>query len=504
MKNLNSILCLILLFLITHIAYAARGDLEQIYQGQDIDTMIVNFMKENNIPGMVLAIVEAPYIPRVVGYGLADINSKRLVSTNTIFNIGQITDAFTAVGIMQLVDAGMLKLDNPMKTYISNLPRAWQNITVRELISHSSGLPNYADAPSFDYNHSYTPDQIISLIQNKPLLFTPGTAVAASATDFYFLRMLIEKNSGMSYQEFIKKNQFERIPLKHTFFVSNVSDIKNEINNGSIPFKHTLFTKKAEYINPTELATGYTQVNNSLVVAKPISGGSTFADADIVSSAEDISIWDIGLAGDVFIKNKENRDFLYNTITLKNGKIIHANAGWQFPGFPKFMYIEGHVAGYSSFLSRFTAPKELVCVTLLANKGNVLGLEELGRKIAGSYNLRLGPPNKAVWIESKQSPFSDKETFDRFIAAVKEQNINVAKSQNNNGTYVLNLNAPSKATASLPFQVIVMKDQIGQVWLQFTNPVALAKKYGIQGQDEQLKQMYSALLKATRKTTTAY
>src|SRR3990167_6271800 len=109
--------------------YAARGDIQQLYQGQTIDDMVIHFMMENHIPGLSLAIVQAPYIPRVVGYGLAYTETKRLVSSNTIFDIGQITTGFTAIAIMQLVEEGKIKLTDPIGQYIPQLPNEWQSIT---------------------------------------------------------------------------------------------------------------------------------------------------------------------------------------------------------------------------------------------------------------------------------------------------------------------------------------------------------------------------------------
>ncbi len=506
-------------------ARAERGDFHALYRGQSIDNLIIQFMEENNIPGLVVAIVQAPYIPRVVGYGMADTASKRLVGTNTVFNIGQMTTAFTAVAIMQLKEENKLTLDDPIKKFIPNVPAAWHDITIRQLFTHTSGLPSYTDLKEFNYSTPFSVDQIIQLFKERPLLFAPGTNVANSATDFYLLGVIVEKASGVSYEEYVTKNQIERAGLKHTFFLSTLNTIKSEINNGSKPFKHDQFKHDVAFINPTEQATGYTAPEDKLIEAKPSHWQAAHGNAGIVASAEDISIWDIALAGDILIKDASDRAFLYGPVTLSSGKVIPANAGWQFPGHGGLMYITGNVPGFSSYLSRFTDSKELVCVTLLANKDNVKGLDILARKIAGSYDSHLAAPPSAPWAMTVQSPYTVEETLDRATKIVEAQGGKVfgridhsgeaAKvNQKLNPTQVLLIGNPSKGTVlmqtnnaiamDLPLKILAWRDDKAHVWVSFTDPVALAKIYNVGGLDPQLKKMQEALIQLVTKATTPY
>ncbi len=89
-----------------------RGNVQVAYQGKSIDQMIYEFMEEQGIPGMTLAIVQAPYIPRVVGYGITDIEKGNLASPKTIWPIGPISQGFTAVAVMQLYEKGKLNPDD--------------------------------------------------------------------------------------------------------------------------------------------------------------------------------------------------------------------------------------------------------------------------------------------------------------------------------------------------------------------------------------------------------
>ncbi len=121
--------CLIVIILtgvimdsVTSFAGSGRGDFHTVYQGKSVDDLIIQYMEDNGVPGMTLAIVQAPYITRVVGYGLADTTSRRLAATRTVFNVGQLTNAYTAVAVMQLKEEGKFKLDDPISSYLSDIP----------------------------------------------------------------------------------------------------------------------------------------------------------------------------------------------------------------------------------------------------------------------------------------------------------------------------------------------------------------------------------------------
>lgn len=265
---------------------ASRGNPDMSFGGETVDAMIAAFMKEHDVPGMAVAIVQAPYITRVTGFGLADRDKRTLVADNTLFDVGQMKHAYTAVAVMQLVEMGKLKLDD-----------------VR-------GALRTAD-PS--------------------------------------LEQVVEKASGVAYEEFVRKQQFEPLGLKHTVFGADLARVPRE------------------RIDPTEPATGS---------GKP-------APRAIYSSARDISVWDIALAGDILIKDAELRKVLY---VPGDAKQVGA---WRFPGRPGLMITTGSGNGFSSLLSRYTDPSELVCVTLLANKEG-LDLNALAESIAAAHNATLG------------------------------------------------------------------------------------------------------------------
>ncbi len=286
----------------------------------------------------------------------------------------------------------------------------------------------------FRYSNEYQVKELLNLINDEGLLFQSGTQMKSSATNSYLLGLIIEKVSGVSYQDYVTKNQIERLGLKHTFFISNIQKLANEVANGTSPFKHTKFLNNPVFINPVEAATGYEQSENGLTAVPAPTWSATFSASGIVASAEDISLWDIGLAGDILVKDVEDRRFLYSA-PLINGQMVPGNAGWFFPGHKGLVEIKGSLPGYSAFLSRFTDPSELLCVTLLANKGNLPDLDLLARKIAASFDEKLGTPVGSSWSETLQSPYSVKETIDRVSQIIK----------NNDGTVFAHIDHAAEA-----------------------------------------------------------
>ncbi|MFJ1268375.1 serine hydrolase [Legionella lytica] len=481
---------------------SSRGDFRTIYQGQSVDDLIIEYMEQNAVPGMSLAIVQAPYITRVVGYGLADTQSKRLVSTRTVFHVGQITTAYTAVAIMQLHEEGKLDLDDCIISYLpSSAPPSWENTSIRHLITHSSGIPDYTNSKGFSYQHQYAPTEIINLIKDETLLFPSGTESQMSASNFYLLGLIVEQASGMSYEAYITKNQIERMGLQRTFFINTLSSLENETSNGTKPFKHSEFLKNPIFVDPTEHAVGNSTDN---ATAPDVSWTSSFANSGILASAQDISIWDIGLAGGILVKNAENRAFLYQSPMLANQQKISGNAGWSFPGHPGLMHIKGNIPGFSAFLSRFTAANELVCVTLLANKENLTDLDILARKIAAAFDIKLAAMDGGLKAETIQSPYTVQQTIERLRSIVSKKGGKIfahidhsAEANKVNQsllpTEVLIIGNPAKGTAlmqenpavalDLPLRIMVTEDQNGEVWLNFADPIKLKEDYHLQGNE---------------------
>lgn len=504
-------------------AHAQRGNPRMQFEGETIDEMIEQFMTEHQIPGMTLAIVQAPYIPRAVGYGMSDVSRELLASPNTLWNIGQMTRAFTAVAIVQLLEDGKLKLEDPVGKMLPDLPSAWQGITVKQLMAHVSGLPDYTKRENFDPAREYQPKEIIALVKDSQLLFPSGTQAADSATDFFLLGLVVEKASGMSYEAFVTKNQIERLGLKNTMFASDFAKLKREAVEKN-EMKHKQFLVERPYIDPTEVAVGYVSDDDKMVPVKPNSQSAWLGNGSVFASATDISLWDIGLAGGLLIKDKANRSLIYGPVLLNDGSVLPANCGWRFPAHKGLMDIEGHVPGFSTYLSRFTDKSELVCVTLCANKDGV-DLSGLARKIAGAYNRKLGPPVGPKVMTCRESCYPVKVTMDRMESFLRKNEVGIiarvdhaaaAKTKNleMSPAEVLIFGDPAMGTPlmlsqqsmalDLPLRVMVWQEADGTVWAGHHDVFELARQHDVIDQDQLIRAINKRLESALRYATAPY
>lgn len=477
-----------------------RGNVHVAYQGKAIDQMIYEFMEEQGIPGMTLAIVQAPYIPRVVGYGVTDFEKGNLAAAKTLWPIGPISQGFTAVAVMQLYEKGKLDLNDPIGKYLKDIPEAWKPITVLQLMQHSSGIADYREQKAFDVSANYEPGQLVQMAASVPLAFKAGTDVKQSATNFLLLTSIIEKTAKMPYHDFVKKHQIDYLGLKQTYFGEDLAKVKQE-DVTTTANVHQTFKKDKDYINPSETTTGYVEKDGKLAVAPTISPTSLKGFSDIWASAENVSHWDIGLAGNVLIEKPENRDIIYKPTKLANGKIVPAIAGWQFYNHKGLMDIKGNSPGHSAFLSRFTDASELVCVTLLANKEGV-DLTNLGCRIAAAFDSgKMGTGANDDLLYTYESQFSVDETVARLEKTLQTMSIPVfAKFDHGKNAeevglkmlpnQVIVFGSPKVGTAlmqenpsisiELPLKISVWEDKNGSVWASFPQMKAMAASYGME------------------------
>jgi D-alanyl-D-alanine carboxypeptidase len=298
--------------------------------------------------------------------------------------------------------------------------------------------------------------------------------------------------------------------LKHTFFASELDAVPHEKFTGAE--KHQKFLHQANLINPSEPATGYQGPTTQEVPRPPRQRGAIYA------SALDVSLWDVGLAGDILIHDPALRKILYTPAATQDGAAVPTSGPWFFPGHPGLMVSTGSSPGFSSLLSRFTHPDELVCVTLLANKEG-LDLTQLARRIAGAYDPKIGPPPGTADRRIQQSPFSVSETMGRLEKALREKNVTImgrvdhaqaAKQAGltlapteeiifgNPAAGTLLMQANRAVALDLPLRAVAWEEK-GAVWLGATDPVAIARANGITTRDEVTATMRAAVDEALRK-----
>lgn len=156
-------------------------------------------------------------------YGAANLEWNIPNTTATKFRLGSLTKQFTAASILLLEERGKLKVDEPVKTYLPDAPAAWDKITIFNLLTHSSGIPNFTSFPDYAATEPFaTPvDKIVARFRDKPLDFAPGEKMSYSNSGYVLLGYLIERITGGSYATFVQDNIFKPLGMKDSGYDSN-------------------------------------------------------------------------------------------------------------------------------------------------------------------------------------------------------------------------------------------------------------------------------------------
>jgi len=172
----------------------------------DMDAMFTSAAKAKVFSGSVLIAKDGAVVLRK-GYGQADLEKGLPCTTLTKYRIASITKQFTAMAILILEARGALKVQDRIDAFFSRCPVAWQGITIHQLLTHTSGIPDLEDLSS-------TANEMIAILREKPLDFVPGSKWQYSNSGYILLGAIIEKAAGTSYEDFLRKEIF--LPLKMT------------------------------------------------------------------------------------------------------------------------------------------------------------------------------------------------------------------------------------------------------------------------------------------------
>ncbi|MGB1201605.1 MAG: serine hydrolase [Cognaticolwellia aestuarii] len=218
-----------------------------------VDDWISAEMQKRSIPGLQLAIIRNNKIIKTSSYGYANIEDEIKVDNSTVFSINSVTKAFVGVAVMQLVEQGKLNLNSPISHYLSEIPKNWGHITIRQLMSHTSGLPEILKDDIGNLLSDKGPEDSWQLVQSLPMEFAAGSKFKYNQTNYVVIGKLINKLSGLSFQEFIIENQLEKIGMPRTieagfFNLNNV--VKHSARRYTLYYGSELSHIKTETYSP--------------------------------------------------------------------------------------------------------------------------------------------------------------------------------------------------------------------------------------------------------------
>lgn len=185
----------------------------------EIDTYITQTMELHNIPGLALAVIEDGNVVYENYFGKASLENQKPVDKNTLFRIFSATKLITATAVFQLIQAGKLNLDDKVSKYLVNLPNAWKEIEIKNLLSHSSGLPDL-----IRYKSTLTDQELMEKLSTAKMEFVTGNEFRYNQTNYWLLAQIIEEITGMTFDQYILANQFDKA-TNGVLFSSNSQEI---------------------------------------------------------------------------------------------------------------------------------------------------------------------------------------------------------------------------------------------------------------------------------------
>lgn len=308
-----------------------------------LDSLMTEYYKSGAFNGNIL-VAENGKVIYQNSFGLANEETNEKLNQNSVFYIASLTKAFTATGIVLLEKKGELEYDDEITKYIPEL-HFYKNITIRHLLTHTSGLPDYMELFENNWNHkkmAVDEDVVTELARLKPeILFEPGEKFRYSNTGYILLATIIEKISNQSFGEFLKKNIFN--PLK-------MNDTK-------------VFMRYKSKETPQNLTVGY--MKDSLgIFFRPITLdkyalayylGGVSGDGGIFSTTEDLLKWDRALYGNELI-SEEDKKMIFTSHKTNNGENTDYGFGWFLTEinevYGKIAFHSGGWNGYITYIER--------------------------------------------------------------------------------------------------------------------------------------------------------
>src|SRR5688572_26744855 len=178
--------------------------------------LIQKTMQDRRIPGLQIAVVKDGKVVLSESYGLANVENRLPATRITLFPVNSATKSFTGVAMMQLAEAGLVDLDAPVSRYLDDLPEAWRAVRVRQLLAHTSGLPDILDEQGL--LGGGTESNAWGLVKKLPMRAAIGERFEYNQVNYALLARIIARQSKMPYERYLAQRQFAVVGMPSTRF----------------------------------------------------------------------------------------------------------------------------------------------------------------------------------------------------------------------------------------------------------------------------------------------
>ena len=327
-----------------------------------LDAYMQQQVRQEEFNGSVLVAYHGNVFAK--GYGLADRDAGVPNTPHTRFRIGSNSKQFTAMTILILQERGKLHVTDSVCRYVPDCPRDWQPITLANLLTHTSGIPDYTNFPDFavTWTQPVTPTQLVARFKNLPLDFPPGTVFRYSNSGYVLLGYIIEQVTGESYATFLHEAIFAPLHLNDTGYDSTFPTLP-------------------------EHATGYYR---GYIKPDPYDMSVLYAAGALYSTVEDLYTWDQALLAHRLVSQRtiDTMFALHQPCPppgSPGGCLMHADRGYGYGLFladepeGRLIYHVGRIDGFITFNGFFPQRDLFVVVLTNLETSDVL---QIGRALA--------------------------------------------------------------------------------------------------------------------------
>jgi CubicO group peptidase (beta-lactamase class C family) len=297
-----------------------------------------------DVPGATVIVIHNGDVALRKTYGLADVEQHIAVTSKTNFRLASVTKQFTAASIEILAERGRLSYDDPIGRFLPSLPACARVVTIRQLLTHTGGLPDYEDLIPQTATKQVSDADVLHLIeQTAHTYFAPGTSYRYSNTGYVLLGLIVAKVSGQTFPQFLEQEIFG--PLKMRGSVMHVEGVSKVLNR----------------------AYGYAFENDRFVRRDQSITSATVGDGGVYTSIDDLVKWDHALEHATLVKRETIR-LAFTPATATDDPAIRYGFGWRISDHDghRAIWHSGETVSFRDVIVRF--PDDHLTVVVLTNR----------------------------------------------------------------------------------------------------------------------------------------